>query len=90
MQTDTTTQGFTISADGLTKRVRELLHEADVSRTTVKDESKSSLEIPVTAGVVGVLLAPWLAAGATAALASRCTIVVVGNSKPSEPLVASP
>jgi hypothetical protein len=54
-----------------------------VSRISVKDErGKTLLEIPVTAGVVGVLLAPWLAAaGAIAAIATRCTIVVVRNSK---------
>lgn len=35
------------------------------------------LEIPATAGIVGVLLAPWLAAlGAIAALATNCRIVV--------------
>jgi len=35
------------------------------------------LEIPATVGIVGVLLAPWLAAlGAIAALATNCRIVV--------------
>jgi hypothetical protein len=76
---NTTTQEFTVSADEVEKKVRELLHEGNVSRIVVKDESgRTLLEIPVTAGVVGVLLAPWLAAaGAIAALATRCTIVVV-------------
>jgi hypothetical protein len=33
--------------------------------------------MPATVGVVGVLLAPWLAAlGVIAALATNCTIVV--------------
>ena len=85
---NTTTQEFTISADEVGKKVRELLHEGNVSRIMVKDESgKTLLEIPVTAGVVGVLLAPWLAAaGAIAALATKCTIVVVRNSKaPNSP-----
>jgi len=74
----TTTQEFSVSADDLTRKVRELLHEGNVSRILVKDENgKVLLEIPVTAGVVGVLLAPWLAAvGVIAALASRCTLVV--------------
>jgi len=84
---NTTTQEFTISADEVGKKVRELLHEGNVSRIMVKDESgKTLLEIPVTAGVVGVLLAPWLAAaGAIAALATKCTIVVVRNSKAPNP-----
>jgi len=36
------------------------------------------LEIPAWAGVVGAILAPWLAAlGAIAAITTRCTITVV-------------
>jgi len=87
----TWTQQFSVSADEVTKKVKELVHEGNVSRITVKDENgKALLEIPVTAGVVGVLLAPWLAAaGAVAALATKCTIVVVRNNKPSEPLQAN-
>jgi hypothetical protein len=83
VEKNTTTQEFTVSADEVTKKVRELLHEGNVSRIIVKDESgKPLLEIPVTAGVVGVLLAPWLAAvGVIAALATRCTIVVVRKKK---------
>jgi hypothetical protein len=87
----TWTQQFSVSADEVTKKVKELVHEGNVSKITVRDESgKSLLEIPVTAGVVGVLLAPWLAAaGAIAALATKCTIEVERKSRPSEPLVAT-
>jgi hypothetical protein len=44
----------------------------------VKDEKDRVLfEMPATVGVVGVILAPWLAAlGVIAALATRCTSVV--------------
>jgi hypothetical protein len=78
VEKSTTTQEFSISADELTKKVKELLHEGNVRRIIVKDESgKTLLEIPVTVGVVGVLLAPWLAAvGVIAALATKCTLVV--------------
>jgi hypothetical protein len=83
VEKNTTTQEFTVAADEVTKKVRELLHEGNVSRIVVKDENgKALLEIPVTAGVVGVLLAPWLAAaGVIAAVATRCTIVVVRKGK---------
>jgi CBS domain-containing protein len=69
---------FTVSADNLVDRVKELLHEGNVTRLIVKDEGgKVLLEIPVTVGVVGVVIAPWLAAlGVIAALATRCRIVV--------------
>lgn len=87
---NSTTQEFTVSADEVAKKVRDLLHEGNVSRIVVKDESgKTLLEIPVTAGVVGALIAPWLAAaGAIAALATRCTIVVVRNGRPTAPPTA--
>jgi uncharacterized membrane protein YvbJ len=70
---------FTVRSEDLVAKIKELLHESDVSRIIVKDESgKSLLEIPVWAGIVGTILAPWLAAlGAIAALATKCTITVI-------------
>ena len=69
---------FTVSADNLVEKVKELLHEGNVTRIIIKDtRGKELLEIPVTIGVIGFLVAPWLAAlGAIAALATNCTIVV--------------
>jgi CBS domain-containing protein len=73
-----TTEEFTVSSDNLIERVKELLHEGNVTRIIVKDEKgKTLLEIPATIGVIGVVLAPWLAAlGAIAALVAKCRIVV--------------
>jgi hypothetical protein len=72
------TEEYTVSSDNLIDRVRELLHEGNVTRVIVKDEKgKALLEIPATIGVIGVVLAPWLAAlGVIAALATNCRIVV--------------
>jgi len=69
---------FSVSADNLIERVRELLHEGNVTRIIVKDEKgKVLLEIPATVGVVGAVIAPWLAAlGVIAALATNCKIIV--------------
>ena len=69
---------FTISTDNLIEKVKELLHEGNVTRIIIKDEKgKVLLEIPATVGVIGVVLAPWLAAlGVIAALATNCKIVV--------------
>lgn len=71
-------EDFSVSADDLIEKVKELLHEGNVTRITVKDEKGTVLlEIPATIGVIGVVLAPWLAAlGAIAALATNCRIVV--------------
>jgi hypothetical protein len=69
---------FSVSADNLIERVKELLHEGNIMRIIVKDEAgKVLLEIPATVGVVGVVLAPWLAAlGVIAALVTNCRVVV--------------
>jgi len=74
----TRVEEFSVSADDLIEKVRQLIHEGNVTRIVVKDErGKTLFEIPVTVGVVGAILVPWLAAlGAIAALATRCTIVV--------------
>jgi hypothetical protein len=47
------------------------------STRLAREEDKTLLDIPVTVGVIGIVLVPWLAAiGAIAALAANCTIVV--------------
>ena len=74
----TVREEISVSADNLTEKVKELLHEGNVTRIIVKnEEGKTLIEIPATVGVIGALFAPWLAAlGAIAALATNCKIVV--------------
>jgi len=74
----TVREEFSVSAEDLIKRVKELIHEGNITRIIVKnEEGKTLLEIPATVGVIGAILAPWMAAlGVIAALATRCTIVV--------------
>ena len=69
---------FTVSSNDLIEKVKQLLHEGNITRIIVKDEKgKTWLEIPATVGLIGALLAPWLAAlGAIAALATKCSIIV--------------
>ena len=73
-----TREEYTVSADNLVDRIKELLHEGNVTRIIVKDmKGKELLEVPATIGVIGVVLAPWLAAlGVIAALVTNCKIVV--------------
>lgn len=74
----TRVEEFSVSSDDLVGKVKELIHEGNVTRIVIKDErGKTVFEMPATVGVVGVILVPWLAAlGAIAALATRCTLVV--------------
>jgi CBS domain-containing protein len=74
---------FTVSSDDLVAKVRQLLHEGNVRRIVVKDEKgKTLLEIPLTLGVVGFILAPWMAAlGVVAAMVTKAKIVVERKEK---------
>lgn len=69
---------YSVSSDDLVRKIKELIHEGNVSRIIVKNEKgETLLEIPATAFVIGALLAPWMAAlGVIAALATRCKIIV--------------
>ncbi len=70
---------FKVKGEELLKKVKEIIHEGNVRRIIIKnEEGKIYLEIPVTIGVVGVLLAPvWAAIGALAAVASRFKIEII-------------
>ena len=72
------TEEIEVSSDNLIERVKGLIHEGNVTRIIVKDEKGNVyLEIPATVGVIGAVLAPWLAAlGAIAALVTDAKIVV--------------
>lgn len=69
---------FKIRGDELLKKVKELIHKGNVRRIIIKDKKDKVLaEFPLTLGVVGVVLAPVLAAvGAIAALVGECTLTV--------------
>jgi Domain of unknown function (DUF4342) len=69
---------FRVNGEDLVRRVKEIVAEGNVRRITIKNkEGKTLVELPLTIGVVGVLLVPVLAAvGAIAALVAECTITV--------------
>ena len=69
---------FRVNGEELIAKIKQLIHESDIRRIIIKDkDGKTVMEIPLTIGVVGVLLAPTLAAvGAIAALLTEATVVV--------------
>ena len=69
---------FRVDGESLIAKIKEILHEGNVRRIIIKDEKDTTyIEIPLTIGVVGVLLLPvWAAIGALAALAANFTIGV--------------
>lgn len=72
------TQEFQVNGEMLVAKIKEILREGNIRRVIIKnEEGRVLVDIPLTLGVVGALLAPQLAAiGAIAALVTRCTIVV--------------
>jgi hypothetical protein len=58
-------------------RLHELIHQGNVRRVVIEHQGRIVAEFPLTAGVVGSVLAPPLAAiGAIYALAKECTIKI--------------
>jgi hypothetical protein len=69
---------FKVNGEDIVAKVKELIKEGNARRIIIKNETGITLlEVPLTIGAVGALLAPALAAiGALAALLTKCTIVV--------------
>lgn len=58
-------------------KLKAVIHEGNVRRVVVRQGSRTVAEFPLTAGVVGAVLAPVLAAiGAIVALLKDCSIEV--------------
>jgi len=74
----TFTEEFKVKGDQLLGKVREIVHAGNVRRIIIKDEQgRRLIDIPLTIGVIGAVLAPaWAAIGAVAALVADCTIEV--------------
>jgi hypothetical protein len=73
-----TNDTFKVKGDELLKKVKELVHEGNIGRIIIKGkDNKVLVEFPLTIGVVGIAIAPVLAAvGTIAALVTECTVVV--------------
>ena len=72
-----------VRAGDLADKVKELVHEGNVRRIIIKDESGHTfMEIPLTVATVGVVLAPVLAAVAAIATVVSHFEVVVERAAP--------
>ena len=69
---------FKVKGEDLVREIKNLIKEGNIRRITILNkEGKELIVIPLTLGVVGMVLAPTLAAiGAIAALVTECTIKV--------------
>lgn len=73
-----TEETFKVTGKKLTEKVKKLVKEGNVRKVTIKDKNgKVLVEFPLTIGVAGAVLAPWLAiVGGLAALVTECSITV--------------
>lgn len=76
------TETVEVEGDNLLTKVKEIVHEGNVRRLTISNEEGEKLvEIPLTVGVVGVLLLPvWAAIGAIAAVVTNAKIEIERNT----------
>lgn len=75
---DVRTEEFKVSGEAILSTIKDLVQEGNIRRVVIKnEEGRTLIDLPLTVGVVGVLVAPQLAAlGAIAALVTNGTIVV--------------
>ncbi|MBX3241541.1 MAG: DUF4342 domain-containing protein [Chitinophagaceae bacterium] len=74
----TFSESFTIRGEQVVNKIKELVREGNIRKITINDkDGKEIMSFPLTIGVVGVVIAPVLAAiGAAAALIGDCSISV--------------
>lgn len=77
-QTEPRVETFRINGDELLAKVKELVHEGNVRRISIRnDKGQTIVELPLTIGLIGAALLPIFAAvGAIAAIATDCELVV--------------
>ncbi|MBD3370204.1 DUF4342 domain-containing protein [Candidatus Fermentibacteria bacterium] len=69
---------FKLDGSELVDKVKEYVHKGSIRRIVIKNPGgKVLIDIPLTVGVLGTVIAPQLAAlSAFAALVTRCTVVL--------------
>lgn len=87
---ETTWESFKAEGANVLEKIKELIRKGNVRRVIIEHQGKTVAEFPVTAGVVGLVLAPMVAAiGALVALLQDCTIHIertdVPASAPADP-----
>jgi len=88
MTTKTVWETFKAEGENVVEQVKQIVHEGNVRRVVVKHDGRKVAEFPLTAGVVGAVLAPVLAAlGALVALMKDCTIEIERTTADGSPEV---
>nr|WP_312576323.1 DUF4342 domain-containing protein [Sedimentibacter sp.] len=67
-----------MKGEQILEEIKKILKKGNATKITIKKNNETIVNIPVTAGVVGVVLAPLLAtAGVTVALLTQCSVEIL-------------
>jgi hypothetical protein len=78
------TDSLTGTGSEILDTIKDMIHEGNVRRVTIKQGGETIAEFPLTVGVVGAAIAPVFAAiGAIAALIADCTIELERVGEPN-------
>ena len=89
MSEQTIWETIRLQGNELLEKLKRIIQEGNARRILIKQGDRTVAEFPLTAGVVGALLAPVLAAiGAMVAMLNDCSIeverVVMNSDVPEE------
>jgi len=67
-----------VKGEQILEEIKKALKKGNATKITVKKNNETIVNIPITAGLVGAVLAPVLAAaGVTAALLTQCSVEIL-------------
>lgn len=74
---NTWTDNLSNKGEAIVESLKEILRKGNVTKIVVKKDGETIVNLPVTAGAIGVILAlPLTALGLTAAVISKCSIEI--------------
>lgn len=83
---ETTWETLKIEGGHILARLKELIHQGNLRRIVIEHDGRTVAEFPLTAGVVGIVVAPILAAiGGLLAVLKDCIIRVELATPPVKP-----
>ena len=77
------TEEFTLRSGEVIGKVKELIHQGNVTKIRIKHDGKVLADIPISLGAIGAVVLPQLAAlGVLVAVFKQCTMEVVREEEP--------
>ncbi|HEX5414160.1 MAG TPA: DUF4342 domain-containing protein [Chloroflexota bacterium] len=78
-------QEFTVAGNQVVDTVKSLIAKGNVRSIVVKKDGRTLVELPLTVGIVGTLLAPQIALlGVVVAMIAQCSIEIRYHGEPNQ------